>query len=879
MSDKSDEESVATTAGLGIVPDGDLLQADSSTTSLRGESAMPPVGTTPPSVKLPQVWGDVPQRNPNFTGREDLLKKIHEELMRTQETAVLPQALRGMGGVGKSQVAIEYVYRHSAEFDLVWWIPAEQEGQILASLTQLAQQLKLDVPPEANSAVPAVRDALSTGRTPYRNWLLIFDNAEAPQDVKKFFPTVGAGKILVTSRDLEWARFTRSAEVDVFTRQESCDFLLDRDLGLSDSDADDLAEALGDLPLAIEQAAAWRAATGMPVGQYLGLLEQKRIEVLETAPPADYPSSVAAAFQLSLNKLREINPAALQLLQICSFFAPEPISRDIFAGSPVAPIGPDLDPVLADSFRLSRAIRDIQRYALAKIDHRRNALQIHRLVQAVLIGRMSDNERALMRKGAHTLLANGNPNNPANPSEWRRYQALRPHVTVSRAVESPDPRVQDLVFGIVQFLHHWGDHTGSEQLAEEAYHCWKINRGETDPQTLRLAKWLGYTRWVNGKYTEARELNRRTLELYRESLGDEDEGTLDAMYMVVVDHRTSGDFHQAKELDERTFAVARKEFGADDPATLNYAHSLGVTLRLLGEFKRAAALDADNFKRRQIVLGPNEPTTLDSLNALLIDLREEGHYLEAAQRQEALYRQHVELFGHETPATLQAARYLAIALRKAGNHPRARELAKDTLTRYRRRYGEDYPQTIATAVNYAVDLRHAGEWEEAGLLSTATLDRYRRMFGERHAYTLAARTNLAIVLRLQGDVEAAHRHNSEAWHMLEATLGESHTVTLTCATNLASDLYSRGDFQQAYERDVDTLANSERSLGAEHPSTLAVGVNLALDLRALGRAKEGDRILADTMAKLRATLGDRHPATLNALQSVRADCDVDPMPL
>jgi len=174
--------------------------------------------------KLPQVWGDVPPRNPNFTGRKALLDCLHEVLGRARETAVLPQALHGMGGVGKSQVAIEYVHRHRHEYDLVWWIPAEQEAQIRASLANLARRLELPDLSEVN-AVVAVREALSTEQQPHRKWLLVFDNAENLQEVRQFFPTGGAGKILITSRNSGWARAARLLEVDVFTRDESKEFL------------------------------------------------------------------------------------------------------------------------------------------------------------------------------------------------------------------------------------------------------------------------------------------------------------------------------------------------------------------------------------------------------------------------------------------------------------------------------------------------------------------------------------------------------------------------------------------------------------------------------------------------------------------------------
>ncbi|NMO55108.1 tetratricopeptide repeat protein [Actinoplanes sp. TBRC 11911] len=876
MSDKSDNtemmEMMAAADGRVSIDD---LERDASP---QGD-AMPPVAQTTPVVPLPKVWGDIPQRNPNFTGRESLLEDIHEKLSRTQQTAVLPQALHGMGGVGKSQVAIEYVHRHSSIYDLIWWVSAEREAQILTSLTQLALRLNLDVSPEANTAVPAVREALSTGSSGYQNWLLVFDNAEAPQDVMKYFPTGGAGKILVTSRDLDWGRVTRSIEVDVFTREESKAFLHGRNPDLSDDDGDRLATALGDLPLAIEQAAAWRSATGMSVDEYLSLLEAKRIEVLEAAPSPDYPDSVAAAFELSLEKLKTVNPAALQLLQICSFFAPEPISRDLFAGSPVAPITEELDATLSDSFRVSRAIRDIQRYALAKIDHARNALQIHRLVQAVLIGRMSENERLVMRRGAHTLLANNTPNNPSRRGDWRLYQALQPHVAVSRAVESPDARVQQLVSGVMQFLYYWGDHAGSEALAQEALEWTRKSNGPAAQQTLKVAKWLGFMRWKNGKYAEARELNAQSLALYRENFGDQEEGTIDAMNIVANDLRTSGEFVAARDLDEETVALARRELGEDDPATLNFAHSLGVSLRFNGEFKRAAEVDADTLRRREIVLGSDDEATFNTHAALLIDLRENGAFLETVPRFDALYRRVLATFDQDAPATLQAARYLAISRRKAGDHNGARALAADTLDRYRRRYGDDFPDTIATAVNYAIDLRQAGELEASRDLAATTFVRYQRMFGPSHAYTLSARTNLAIVHRLSGETQTAYQHNSDAWTKLRDALGADHPVTLTCATNLASDLHAMGRFQEAYERDTDTLTRSERVLGTEHPSTLAVGINLALDLRTLDRTNEGDKILSDTMTRLRAKLGEQHPATLNALRSIRADCDVDPMPI
>jgi Effector-associated domain 2/Tetratricopeptide repeat/vWA-MoxR associated protein middle region 0/NB-ARC domain len=832
-----------------------------------------------PDVRLPQVWGNIPPRNPNFTGRDGLLRDLHNQLAAERETAVLPRALQGMGGVGKSQVAIEYVHRHRIDFDLIWWIPAEQPGQILSALTDLAQRLDLDVSREAISAVPAVREALSTGSTPYGNWLLVFDNAESLSEVRPYFPTGGAGKILVTSRNPEWAGVAHALEVDVFTRSESKAFLRKRTPELTEADADRLAEALGDLPLAVEQAAAWRVATGMPVGEYLRLLEEKRIELLELGTSPDYELSVAAAWNLSLSKLEQVNRSALQLLQVCSFFAPEPISRDLFAGSPSAPIADPLDATLRDPIELARAIRDVQRYALAKFDHRNSTLQMHRLVQAVLIGRMQPASRAAMRVGAHTLLANGDPSNPRDPRYWSRYLAIRPHADVSGAVESVDPRVRQLLLNMVQFLYFWGDHEGCLELAEKIHELRRNDLGEDHEYTIAVAKWRSWMLVVLGRFPEAAQLNETALTVSRAAFGEGDERTLDTMTRVAIDRRYSGDFAGALELDRATVAVCRREFDEDDPVTLRAALHLGVSLRQVGAFKEAQELDTDTYRRLTQVFGENDETALHVLNNLTMDQREAGDYLGAWQRQEEVYKLFVSVFPSENPAVTRAARNLAVARRKAGDHDGARDLAENALSKFETRYGSTYPDTMAAALNFAVDLRQTRDMLRAHELGEQTLEKYVALFGERHPHTLCARANVAIVQRLLGDKERAQQSNSRTLAVLRESLGPDHPVSLTCATNLASDLHALGDYRAAYELDIETLDASRRTLGEDHPSTLACGLNLALDLHALSRGQEAEKIHADTMQRFRRVLGDRHPATLNAMQSIRADCDLDPLPL
>jgi hypothetical protein len=236
-------------------------EAEGSAVSTTGSAAAPATVVLHGQRReqQPAIVGNLPLRNANFTGRRGLLDTLHQRL-RAGTTAVLPEAVHGAGGVGKSQLVIEYVYQHQQDFDLIWWIPAERPAQIQSALAELASRLELQVPSTANTAVPAVLDALRIGR-PYSNWLLIFDNAENPDDVERFFPKGGPGSIVVTSRNARWGDLANSLPVDVFDRQESIELLRRRGPDLQVIDADRLAAALGDLPLAIEQAAASSCCT------------------------------------------------------------------------------------------------------------------------------------------------------------------------------------------------------------------------------------------------------------------------------------------------------------------------------------------------------------------------------------------------------------------------------------------------------------------------------------------------------------------------------------------------------------------------------------------------------------------------------------------
>ncbi|MGW5639376.1 SAV_2336 N-terminal domain-related protein [Streptomyces sp. NPDC003832] len=264
-------------------------------------ASAPPAGVR--SYRPSSIWYGVPPRNVHFSGRVRELKTLEERLMPDGPMTAV-DALLGMGGIGKSQLAIEYVYRHSHAYDVVCWIPAGQPSLVTAAFQQIAPLLGLRLSSETpvNEAVPAVLEALRAGDL-WQRWLLVFDNAEAVEDVEPFFPLGGPGRVLVTSRHAQWAHAARVMRVDVFSRQESRQLLLRRNEHMSPDQADLVADTLGDLPLALEQASVWMLETGMPVGEYLRLFQEKQDELLSVDPPRHYDLPVAAAWNIALARL------------------------------------------------------------------------------------------------------------------------------------------------------------------------------------------------------------------------------------------------------------------------------------------------------------------------------------------------------------------------------------------------------------------------------------------------------------------------------------------------------------------------------------------------------------------------------------------------
>ena len=815
-----------------------------------------------PAVRIagaPAVW-NVDSRNPGFSGREAELAQLRRQL--TDGGAAAVQALYGMGGIGKSQLAIEYAHRHADAYDVVWWISAEA-GLIGEQYTALGSALGL-IASDADSIL-AARVVKAHLRARDR-WLLIFDNAESADDIREWLPG-GAGHVIITSRHQRWAQLAVTTEVDVLTRAESIQLLTDLHPRLAPGEASDLAETLGDLPLALVQAGGFLAETGMPTTGYLQALSAQATEVLGEGRPVSYPQPLAAAIAISTNRLADVDPAALAILRLCAFLAPEPVPVELLVAivqadhetpddsAGIAPLAAVMDKPLARA----RSVGRIADYGLAKAT--RDGITVHRLTQAVLRDQVSPTVANHLRARIQAVLAVTEPGNPRDSAAWPMWAQLLPQLLATDPAHSANPDVRVKARNAVVYLLSRGDARPAQGLADDLYQSWRAALGPDHADTLAAATELVWAHRDLGKIHELRPLVEDTLARQDRTLGEDHPDTLRSASDLAVVFSELGEYRRALQIDEDVVARRRRVLGDDHPDTLTSVGNFASTLEHLGELKRGRHMHEDVLARRRRVLGDDHPDTLTSAGSLANALSNRGEFERGRQMHEDVLARRRRVLGDDHPATLTSADNLASTLGHLGEHEHARQLHDDVLARRRRVLGDDHPATLTSAANLASTLDHLGEFERARQMHEDVLARRRRVLGHDHPDTLSSAANLATALGNLGEHEHARQMHEDVLARRRRVLGDDHPDTLTSAANLAITVGNLGDHKRAQQMEEDVLARRRRVLGDDHPHTLTSAANLADTLMRLGQKMQARPLADQAFRGFRRVLGNDHPST------------------
>ena len=832
---------------------------------------------------------NAPRRNATFTGRDGLLEELRNQITGDSPAVILPVALHGLDGVGKTQLALEYTHRFKSDYDLIWWVEAEHADFISTSLAMLARQLGLPTSDSVPDAALATREALQRGE-PFNRWLLVFDNAVNPRELDPYLPdlpSAGTGHIIITSRNQDWVSRANPLEVDVFSRAESVQHLTRRVAGLSEQDASAIAEMVGDLPLAVESATAWLASSGTPVHQYLEDLAAEAGRVL-TEGARDYPV-LKATWNLAIQRLRQRSPAAARLLELCAFMDPDSIAMDLVRSREMITVLQPLNEFVTEREVIGNVVREIVMLSLMKVDAHTNSLRVHRLVQQAVREALSEQDRNVCVHAVHEILAGARPlGDLDDPENWPRYSIIWPHLTPSSAIECGEEHVRQLLVDRVRFLWKTGEYRSALELG------WNLDRGWSESverfgrdtpaglalyrQLLNLRNQIASVLRSQGRFRESRDLDSAVLAEQRAVLPARHPHTLLTASCLASDLRGLGRFQEALQMDLRNYQDHLDAFLEDNPRTLSSANNLAVSYRLMGDFGKALEIDQETVRHRRAILGAKHPYTLFSSSNLARDERETGQYALSVHRLRQTLADYREVVGEHSPETLRTAKSLAVSLRKAGQLEEALALTRETHERYLQRYGRQNPDTLACAVSLAADLSANGKQQEAARIGREVLDQYREMLDPSHPYILATINNLATYARKSGQLDTARKLAEQAREGFADRLGPRHPYRLAAAANLANSLAGTGRVADAEELERATALAFEEILGFQHPDTLAVKGNRVVTLVGLGRATEAaelrDRILPVSVH----VLGEDHGNTQALRAGQRLDWDLEPQP-
>jgi tetratricopeptide (TPR) repeat protein len=832
----------------------------------------PPLATPEPLSPVAGVnpMGTAPHRNPGFTGREDLLDLIETRLVGEPWQ---PLILFGLGGVGKTQLAAEYFHRHSGEYDLVWWIKAEDRSQATASLVTLGERQDWPTSRDMAQTVTTVLSRLEGGD---HRWLIVFDNAGAPEELSSLVPAAG-GQVIVTTRDAAWQDNGRSIEVDVFSRRESIDLLQTRGHDISFDEADQLAHRLGDLPLALEQVAAMQSATKTPVREYLRELDERAVALLAEAEPDDYRATVATAFAVAADRVRAKSPAAAQLLELLSCLGAEPISVSLLrrAGGDIAP---PLGRLLDQPSLLDEAVRLLRRYGMIKVLDGGQALQVHRLLQAIVRDTLAEEARQRAFDNAGRLLAAANPGNPLAALNWDMYAQIGPHLRPARVLETTEPEIRQVVVDHATYLYELGDFDGSRRLSEEAWNVWTQQGDADDEQAFKCLSRLVAALHSLGRYDQAHRLayNGWNRLLHHPDYGPDHPITLDLADRLAFSHRVFGRYDEALRLDEDRVERYGNILGGDHRDTVSALNNLGASLRATGDFQAAYDIDADLVETRTRWLGPDDQRTLLSISNLARDLYGLGRYAEALEVQQGTWPAYRARLGDRHQLVLSAWRTIVLGLRTTGQIQKAREEGRRLYLATQGQLGSDHTLSLAVMMTYANTLRACGDVTRAWDMTMDAMDRYRRQFGERNPLTLAAATNQAVILRAMGERRRASQIAEISYYTLRKVLGPDHPYTLAAAIGVGNDMVLAHDSENARLLLERTLATARRVRGERHPETLICAFNLGLLIPADDPAADLRR---ESLDGLRQTLGADHPLVAASALGRPGECDIEPPPV
>ncbi|MEV6018223.1 MULTISPECIES: FxSxx-COOH system tetratricopeptide repeat protein [unclassified Streptomyces] len=718
---------------------------------------------------------DLPPRV--FVGRKQALSDLSAAM--EQGSKAITQTIQGLGGVGKTTLALHYAHAHRDSYRLVWWIRADTPEQIITDLAGLTTRIQGDA--TGRTITEDAEWAIGWLQT-HPGWLLVLDNAEHPDTTRHLLGQLHhAGRHLITSRfahgwpsdPIALPLFTPSASLDLLTQLT----------GLKDPDNEHhirlLADELGHLPLALEQAGAFIAESCISVSDYRDLLRQHPAQTTSTAPTVgDAQRTMARIWHITLDALHRTIPLAVDILRTTAWYAPNAIPRGLLAG------------LTDDPVSYAQALSQLAAYSMITLSD--DSIVVHRLVQTVLRATAPVRYASTPQpsEAALNLLYAAMPSgDPADVQNWPEWQELLPHVqaasTYCHGAEAPS-ELADLLGQMTSYLTARGQTAQALPLAKRALEITQATVGPRHPDTATCLNNLAITVGALGGHADAVSFAERALDITENALGPNHPTTAIRLSNLAAILDELGRHDEALHLAERALDITETALGPNHPDTAVRLGKLAETLSELGRHADALPRAEQALAITEAAFGPDHPTTAIRLSNLARTLSELGRHTDALPRAEQALAITEAAFGPDHPTTAIRLGNLAATFSHQGDHDTALPLAERALAITETTLGPDHPTTAIRLGNLAATFRELGRHADALPLEERALTIAQEVLGPDHPDTALRLGNIAITLSALGRHAEALPMKERAHVITEALLGPDHPITVLCRNNLAS---------------------------------------------------------------------------------------------
>jgi tetratricopeptide (TPR) repeat protein len=725
-------------------------------------------------------------RNPNFTGREEVLTSLRENLI-AEGAAGLTQAITGTGGIGKTQTANEYCYRHKGNYRYVLWVNATDTATLDADFRQLATKLALPVR-EAQEA-ETVREGMKEWLRNTHDWLLVFDNADTPTLLEAYRPVGADGHILITTRDKRLRTFGITAPVvlDVWSREEAEAFfvhsqLLDLEKPDEHRDAATVAAELGYLPLALEQAAAYILNVGVTFSEYLAAFRARRLKLFEKeeAKPTQYEKTVAVTWQMTIAQIEQESEAAAELLRHCAFLAPDNIPWDIFRyGAPHlgALLAEALDEVDLDISPLKELLAHCTRYSMLTYTEDGMAVNIHRLLQEVIrIEMEQEKQRIYVKRVTAALTASWQGGDYAY---WPYLDMLLPH---QKACTENIKK-----YGIVT------------------------------AETATLFAQVGYHLHSQAQYRETEPFYIEALEIRRQALPQRHSEIATSLNNLAGLYNNQGQYEKAEPLYEEAIEIERSIFPEGHLAIAISLNNLGHLYQKQGQYERAEPLFKEALDIKRQFSPKDHPSIATSLNNIAELYRVQSRYVEA----EPLYLEALErwrlLLPTDHPSIATCLNNLSLLYVSQMRYTEAESFFIEALERRRVALPPVHPDIATSLNNLAMLYYHQSRYVEAETFYVKALEIQYAVLPEGHPEIAQSLNNLAELYRVQKHYAKAEGLYIQTLEIRRQALPGSHSDIALSLNNLGRLYFDQGRYAEAEILLIESLAIFEQSLPSFHP--------------------------------------------------------------